>query len=67
MPYLPSGTSGYTCSDAWDISKPVSGPRNWGITDDIASKVDILNIGFATVSYADGYYFTASPDPNADY
>lgn len=69
-PYLPkSKESSFTCSDKWEYSKPAIGNRNWGITDDIASKIDILNVGFATISYDShrDVYFAVSPDPNADY
>lgn len=43
--------------------------RNWGITDDVANMLDIVNMAFLTVSYTpnNGTFFVNSNDPNADY
>jgi hypothetical protein len=69
FPYIPKALeSSYTCSENWNFGNPAVGTRNWGITSSSASKIDYLNIGFATVSYASqaGYFYTNSPDENAD-
>ena len=51
-PHIPADKeSSFSCSDAWNPSSPVTGARNWGITNDIASKVNRVNHGFATINY----------------
>ena len=70
-PHIPRDKEAeYSCTDAWSYAQPVSGPRNSGITNSIAGKLDYVNNGFATISYDEsngGSFFVNSPDPNADY